>query len=228
MPQFRALIEGYRRFRANTYVHQRQRYDSLANKGQQPKVMIIACCDSRVDPTIIFDAEPGQIFVLRNVANLVPPYETGGGRHGASAAIEYAVKQLKVEHIVVLGHGRCGGIQAALSGDFDTSPEFDDQEGGSFIGQWMAMIRPVRDQIMMAYRIAPDVDPQRALEQAAIRQSLANLRSFPFVTRYEQDGSLKLQGAYFDISDGILKILNPQTDVFDAVELDWIETSELA
>ncbi|MEX6725766.1 carbonic anhydrase [Parapedomonas caeni] len=218
---FEFLIDGYRRFRSDIYTRHRTRYDSLANQGQSPKVMMIACCDSRVDPTVVFDAEPGQLFVLRNVANLVPPFETGGGRHGASAAIEYAVTQLKVEHVVVFGHARCGGIQASLTGDFDN--EDDDAADASFIGKWMALIKPVRDQVMMAYKIAPDIDPQRALEQAAIRQSIANLRTFPFVAEREREGVLRLHGAYFDIADGILKLLDTQSDRFEPVQMSWTE-----
>jgi carbonic anhydrase len=217
MPEFRALLDGYRRFRTGAYTAQRQRYDALANKGQAPKVMVIACADSRVDPTAIFDAEPGQMFVVRNVANLVPPYEIGGGLHGASAAIEYAVTQLEVHHVVVMGHGRCGGIEASLTGRFDEA----DVGEGQFIARWMSMIRPARDQVRAAAAISPDIDAQRALEQAAIRLSLANLRSFPFVAERESAGTLKLQGAYFDIAEGILRVLNVETDKFEPVELDW-------
>jgi carbonic anhydrase len=217
MPEFRALLEGYRRFRTGAYVDQRARYDALANKGQAPGVMVIACADSRVDPTQIFDAEPGQMFVLRNVANLVPPYEPGGGQHGASAAIEYAVTQLGVHHVVVMGHGRCGGIAAALSGQFDDAAVGE----GKFIGRWMEMIRPARDRIRAAADISPDIDAPRALEQAAIRLSLDNLRSFPFVAERLSAGTLKLQGCYFDIADGILRVLDADSDRFEPVTLDW-------
>ncbi|MCH8685250.1 carbonic anhydrase [Pedomonas mirosovicensis] len=219
--EFEALIDGYRRFRKETYNRHRERYDSLANKGQSPKVMVIACCDSRVDPTIIFDAEPGQMFVLRNVANLVPPFETGtsGSRHGASAAIEFAVTGLEVEHIVVMGHARCGGIAASLAGKLGREEKLG--EPISFIDRWMSIINPVRDQILMAYEIAPDMDPQRALELAAIRQSLQNLRTFPFVEEREKAGTLKLHGAYFAVADGILQLMEAGTDQFKPVELPW-------
>ena len=219
--QFEALIEGYRRFRKDAYNRQRERYDALANKGQSPKIMVIACCDSRVDPTIIFDAEPGQMFVLRNVANLVPPFETGssGSRHGASAAIEFAVTGLEVEHIVVLGHARCGGISAALAGKL--GKERPEGEPMSFIDRWMSIINPVRDQIVMAYEIAPDMDPQKALEMAAIRQSLKNLRTFPFVEERVQKGTLHLHGAYFAVSDGILQLLELDSEQFKPVDLPW-------
>ena len=217
MPQFRVLLEGYRRFRAGAYVEQRQRYDALANKGQAPKVMIIACSDSRVDPTRVFDTEPGQAFVLRNVANLVPPYEPDGSRHGASAAIEYAVTVLKVHHIVVFGHAHCGGIQASLDGRFDDAAK----GSGGFIGSWMAMIAPARDRIRAAAAMSPDIDATSALELEAIRISLANLRSFPFVAKAEAAGELQLQGTYFDIADGILRVLDRETGRFVPVALDW-------
>jgi carbonic anhydrase len=227
MPEFRALIDGYRRFRQETYTRHRQRYDALANKGQEPKIMVIACCDSRVDPSTVFDAGPGEMFVLRNVANLVPPCDTKGTRYGAaSAAIEYAVTVLEVEHIVVLGHARCGGILGALTFDFDGNGTADPSDDLSFTAKWMSLIRPQRDQVLQAYKVAPDIDPQRTLELAAIRQSIENLRTFPFVKAREQAGLLKLKGAFFDIADGILRVLNPETDKYDAVEMDWVDTEK--
>lgn len=213
MPEFRQLLAGYRRFRDGPYKEQRRRFDALASWGQSPKVMVIACSDSRVDPTRIFDTEPGQAFVVRNVANLVPPYEPDGGQHSASAAIEFAVTQLEVEHIVVLGHAHCGGIAAALDGRFD-----DKAEGhGAFIGRWMAIIEPARDQIRAAARLSPDIDAGEALELAAIRLSLANLRSFPFVAAREAEGHVKLHGTHFSIGDGVLRVLDPATDRFEAL-----------
>ena len=217
MPEFSSLLDGYRRFRAGAYVEQRQRYDSLADKGQDPKVMIIACSDSRVDPTRVFDTGPGQAFVLRNVANLVPPYEPDDGRHGASAAIEYAVTVLKVHHIVVFGHAHCGGIQASLDGRF----EHAEHGSGGFIGSWMAMIAPARDRIRAAAAMSPDIDAASALELEAIRISIANLRSFPFVAEAEAAGELKIQGSYFDIADGVLRVLDRDSGRFEPVSLDW-------
>jgi carbonic anhydrase len=217
MPEFRELLEGYRRFRAGAYVEQRQRYDTLANKGQAPKVMIVACSDSRVDPTRVFDTGPGQAFVLRNVANLVPPYSPDDGLHGASAALEYAVTQLKVHHIVIFGHAHCGGIQASLDGTFDDA----EHGAGGFIGNWMAMIAPARDRIRAAAAMSPDIDASAALELEAIRISITNLRSFPFVAEAEAAGELHLQGCYFDISDGILRVLDPETGRFSPVSIDW-------
>ena len=216
MPEFRSLLDGYRRFRNQGYIEQRARYDALANQGQTPKIMIIACSDSRVDPTRVFDTEPGQAFVLRNVANLVPPYVADDSLHGVSSAIEYAVTQLHVHHIVVLGHARCGGIAASFTGQFDDAPH----GAGGFIAAWMAMIAPARDRIRAAAELSPDIDAHSALELEAIRISIANLRSFPFVAVAEADGTLHLQGALFDIADGVLRVLDPETDRFVAVPLD--------
>lgn len=206
MPEFAELVQGYRRFRETGYVAQKARYDLLSSDGQAPPVMVISCCDSRVDPATIFDTGPGQLFALRNVANLVPPYEVGGGLHGASAAIEFGVCGLKVKHIVVLGHGQCGGIGAALTGaDLGV-------EGPSFVDDWMSIIADARDAVV-ASKCA---HPQRDLELEAIKVSLANLRSFPFISEREAAGTLKLHGAWFAISDGVLHILDEATGEFAA------------
>lgn len=227
MSDFNVLLDGYRRFRSDVYNRQRARYDALSHVGQSPGIMVIACCDSRVDPTVIFDAEPGQIFVVRNVANLVPSFQSQGNHFGGtSAALEFAVLGLKVAHIVVLGHAQCGGIRAAIEGNFD---EDGDGPGRfNYIGRWMSLIRPTRDKVMAAYRIMPDMDPQRALEQAAIRQSLDNLRSFPFVDAAIRAGALALHGAYFGIADGILHVLSGDAERFEPVSLDWEEVQEQA
>lgn len=204
MPEFAALVEGYRRFRNSSYVDQKARFDLLASEGQAPPVMIISCCDSRVDPATIFDTVPGQVFALRNVANLVPPYETGGGLHGVSAAIEFGVLGLGVSHIVVLGHAQCGGIKAALSGSI----------GDSFVHDWMDIISDARDQVVEAQ----SADPQLVLEHEAIKVSLTNLRSFPFISEREAAGTLKLHGAYFGIADGDLHVLDEASGAFNAAE----------
>ena len=206
MPEFKALVEGYLRFREGDYDVQRKRWEALA-VGQAPPVMLIGCCDSRVDPGIIFDTRPGEVFILRNVANLVPPFEPGGGRHGASAAIEFAVVDLKVRHIVVLGHGACGGISAALQGADCGVP------GHSFIDDWMAIISDARDRVVES----GVQDQQHALELEAIRVSLGNLRTFPFVREREEEGSLKLHGAFFAISDGNLHLLDEGSGAFAPV-----------
>ncbi len=217
MPEFKALLEGYRRFRTGAYQEQRRRYDALADKGQAPGVLVIACSDSRVDPTRVFDTEPGQMFVVRNVANLVPPYDADHSQHSTSAAIEYAVTQLKVHHIVVLGHARCGGIKASLEGTFDDAPMGE----GGFIGRWMSLIAPARDTIRAAAELSPDIDACSALELAAIRLSIANLRTFPFVAAAEATGQLHLQGALFDIAEGVLRVLNHTSGKFETVPVDW-------
>jgi carbonic anhydrase len=202
MPEFRKLLEGYGRFRAHQFHTQRKRWASLA-EGQEPPVMIIACCDSRVDPATIFDTEPGQAFVLRNVANLVPPFEVGGGLHGASAAIEFGVRHLGVRHMVVMGHGACGGIRAALAGG--TGDE------GSFIDRWITVLDEPRRAILEDGSIA---DKQHALELEAIRLSLQNLRTFPFIAQKEAAGEIKLHGCHFAIGEGQLFVLDEDEQTF--------------
>lgn len=208
MPEFAELVHGYRRFRGAGYIEQKARYDRLASDGQAPPVMVISCCDSRVDPATIFDTGPGQIFALRNVANLVPPYEVGGGLHGASAAIEFGVCGLNVRHIVVLGHGQCGGIGAALTGADLGLP------GPSFIDDWMSIIAAARDEVMAR----GCAHPQRELELEAIKVSLANLRSFPFIAEREARGELRLHGAWFAIDEGRLHVLDESTGDFAAAD----------
>lgn len=203
MPEFASLLEGYRRFRTGAYLAERQRWEALAS-GQEPPIMVIGCCDSRVDPATIFDTSPGQMFALRNVANLVPPFEQGGGLHGASAALEFGVTRLEVRHIVVLGHGACGGVAAALAHGNQSGPR------DAFISDWMSIIRDARDRVLAC----DPVDPQRSLELEAIKTSLSNLRTFPFVREREHSGKLKLHGAYFAIADGILHVYDETCDTF--------------
>lgn len=206
MPEFASLIEGYKRFRNDAYVRQKARFDALASDGQAPPVMIISCCDSRVDPATVFDTVPGQVFALRNVANLVPPYETGGGLHGVSAAIEFGVLGLEVRHIVILGHAQCGGITASLSGS-DLG-----QKGHSFVDKWVGIIGDAREAVLASNTD----DPQHALELETVKVSLANLRTFPFIVEREKAGLLKLHGAYFGIAEGELHVLDETTGVFTA------------
>lgn len=206
MPEFASLIEGYKRFRNDAYVKQKARFDALASDGQAPPVMIISCCDSRVDPATVFDTVPGQVFALRNVANLVPPYETGGGLHGVSAAIEFGVLGLEVRHIVILGHAQCGGITASLSGS-DLG-----QKGHSFVDKWVGIIDDAREAVLASNTD----DPQHALELETVKVSLANLRTFPFIVEREKAGLLKLHGAYFGIAEGELHVLDETTGVFTA------------
>lgn len=206
MPEFTALIEGYERFRKGAYHAQKDRYDALV-EGQAPPVMLISCCDSRVDPATVFDTVPGQVFALRNVANLVPPFEGTPGLHGASAAIEFGVLGLEVRHIVVLGHARCGGIKAALSGAH--------LEGGGFVDAWMTIIGEARSRVLLER----PADPEGALEREAIKVSLNNLRSFPYISARESDGRLKLHGALFGIETGELLVLDEASGAFEPAQI---------
>ena len=206
-----SLLDGYRSFRDCRYERERDRYRSLAEHGQTPEVMVIACCDSRSAPETIFNAAPGEIFVVRNVANLVPPYEPSSGYHGTSAALEFAVQSLKVRHIVVLGHGRCGGIRAALH------PPAQPLSPGDFIGKWMKLLGPAADAIATGESLT-DAQRQTALERASIRSSIANLRTFPCVAILEDRNRLGLHGAWFDIADGDLWTMDPITGEFSRAQ----------
>jgi carbonic anhydrase len=198
------LTEGYRSFLGDRFARERSRYETLAD-GQSPEVMVISCCDSRVSPEVIFDASPGELFVVRNVANLVPPYETGGEYHGTSAALEFAVQALRVKHIVVLGHARCGGIRAFADDSAPLSP-------GDFIGRWMNLIAPA------AERLGPQKgnfsDYLTRLEFAAVENSLDNLMTFPCVRILVERGKLQLHGAYFGVATGVLMVRDPETGEF--------------
>ena len=196
------LIEGYRRFRENDWARERERWAELS-EGQSPQVMILSCADSRVDPATIFDARPGEIFVARNIAGLAPPYETSSGFHGVSAALEFAVTQLKVGEILVMGHGLCGGCAAALTGDFD-----DTEPGeGHFIADWVRMLSDARDLVRSRHSEL-DRDAFLDMEREAVKVSLANLRTFPWIAEREKAGELKLHGAHFAIAEGRLYILD--------------------
>lgn len=201
MTGFHDLLDGYRRFRTSEYGRHRDRWAELS-AGQSPKVMVIACSDSRVDPAQVFDTVPGEIFVVRNVANLVPPFEAGGGRHGVSAALEFAVTQLEVGEIVVLGHGSCGGVAAALSQRFHGAPPGE----GGFIDHWVDMLDAAREAIVAEYGTGPEA--VHALELETVRVSLRNLRSFPFIPQREAAGTLTLHGAYFALRDGVLHVMD--------------------
>ncbi|WP_213981812.1 carbonic anhydrase [Sphingomonas sp. dw_22] len=196
-----ALISGYHRFRDTGWSSQRARWTELS-EGQSPKAMVIACSDSRVDPAQIFDTSPGEIFVVRNVANLVPPFEIDDRRHGVSAALEFAVTQLEVSEIVVLGHGACGGVSAALSRRFEGKAPGD----GGFIAHWVDMLDAARDRIVAELGTGPEA--VHALELETVRVSIANLRTFPCIPEREAAGTLRLHGAYFAITDGILHVMD--------------------
>ncbi|WP_380779454.1 carbonic anhydrase [Sphingomonas sp. R86520] len=200
MTGFSELIDGYRRFRDTGWRSQHERWAEL-REGQSPRIMVIACSDSRVDPAQIFDTSPGETFVVRNVANLVPPFEADGGRHGVSAALEFAVTQLEVPEIVVLGHGQCGGVKAALSRKFEGAAPGH----GGFIAHWMDLLDEGRDRVVAEHGDGPEA--VRALELETVRVSIANLRTFPFVSEREASGRLRIHGAYFAIADGILHLM---------------------
>ncbi|HEY8593896.1 MAG TPA: carbonic anhydrase [Devosiaceae bacterium] len=204
-PKF--LIDGYRNFMKERYASERQRRRELAEAGQTPTTMVIGCCDSRAAPETIFDCGPGDLFVLRNVANLVPPYEPDGEFHSTSAAIEFAVNALNIEHIVVMGHGRCGGIKAALSANAAPLSK------GDFIGKWMSLLDPVAEQIRPK-SLMTDTERQTVLERMSVRHSINNLRTFPDVSSREKEGKLKLHGAWFDISTGELWIMDKKSGDF--------------
>lgn len=211
MPYLSQLIEGYLRFRANDWERERARWSELA-EGQSPKVMILSCADSRVDPAQIFDARPGEMFVVRNIAGLAPPYETTRGHHGVSAALEFAVTQLKVGEILVMGHGLCGGCAAALTGQFDDSEPGE----GHFISDWVHMLddasRTVRER-----HDTLDRDAYTDMEREAVKVSLANLRTFPWIAEREASGELKLHGAHFSVAEGRLYMLDEAEDNFRPV-----------
>ncbi len=207
------LLDGYRSFMNGRYASERDRYRALAREGQTPETMVIACCDSRAAPEAIFDRGPGELFVVRNVANLVPPYAPDGRHHSTSAALEFAVQSLKVKHIVVLGHGRCGGIKAALD------PSSEPLSPGDFIGKWMGLVAPAAEAVV-GNSMMTQTERQTALERISIRYSLANLRSFPCVSILERKERLTLYGAWFDISTGELWAMNPETGDFERPEVD--------
>ena len=208
MTYFKDMIEGYGRFRKGEWNVERERWNELG-EGQSPKVMVIACSDSRVDPTQIFDVSPGEIFVVRNVAALVPPFETTPGHHGVSAALEFAVQFLKVEEILVMGHGLCGGCAAALH----KSMAGAERGEGGFVADWISLLDGAQEKVA-ALHGTQGREAERAMEMEAVKVSLDNLRSFPCVKEKEADGSLKLHGSVFAISDGILRILDEGSGEF--------------
>ena len=208
MPYLSQLIEGYRRFRQNNWKHERERWAELA-EGQSPQVMILSCADSRADPSQIFDARPGEIFVTRNIAGLAPPYETTAGFHGVSAALEFAVTQLEVGEILVMGHGLCGGCAAALTGQFDDVPHGE----GHFIGDWVRMLDGARAKVRGRHQQL-DRAAFLDMEREAVKVSLANLRTFPWIAERENDGRLKLHGAHFSIAEGLLYVLDEAEGTF--------------
>ncbi|SNB46919.1 carbonic anhydrase [Geobacter sp. DSM 9736] len=207
MKDIQRFIAGFRKFQENYFGKESELFEPL-KAGQSPKTMIIACSDSRVDPAILTNCSPGDIFTVRNVANLVPPCEENGGQHGVSAALEFAVCHLGVEHIIVLGHSQCGGINALMAGTCGC-------KGGGFISRWMTIANAARERVLAEL---PDKDSklqQRAAEQAAILLSLENLRTFPWISERIAAGTLSLHGWYFDISAGELLEYQPELGRFE-------------
>src|SRR5262245_14676937 len=200
------LLDGYRTFATQRLPTEQNRYRELSERGQSPEVMVIGCCDSRVSPEVIFDVGPGELFVMRNIANLVPVYEPDGGAHGVSAALEYAVSVLRVKHIVVLGHAQCGGIRAFIDKIAPLSP-------GDFIGRWMSMFIKPGEVVEQRERETMQEFTTR-IEKAAVFRSLENLMTFPFVRTAVESGALLLHGAYFGVAEGSLFVLDKATKEF--------------
>ncbi|MGE5267011.1 MAG: carbonic anhydrase [Deltaproteobacteria bacterium] len=196
------LTDRFRRFKHRIYFPNADQYEELATYGQSPEIMMVSCCDSRVDLETIFNAIPGELFVVRNVANLIPPFETGGRFHGVSASIEFAVLNLRVKHIVVLGHSGCGGIKAALNQSAMIQTE------AMFISKWMSMLDEARLSVLASKQSATLAEQLQILELESIKTSLKNLRTFPFVREREDKGKVNLHGAHFDIKTGTLSVLN--------------------
>ena len=207
-----SLLDGYRNFMNGRYADARDRYRTLAENGQSPSTLVIACSDSRASPELIFDAGPGELFVIRNVANMVPPYEPDGHFHSTSAALEFAVQVLKVSDIVVMGHGRCGGIRSALD------PNAEPLSPGDFIGRWMSLVRPAAEQIQSNDVMTP-AERQTVLERVSIRNSIDNLRTFPDIKALEDAGKIHLHGSWFDISTGELWVMDAETRDFIRPEI---------
>jgi len=205
MPLPKTLVDGYLRYRRDRHPLDRGRSAQLADLGQAPTAMVIACCDARVDVSAIFDAEPGDLFILRNVANLVPPYEPEGMYHGTSAGVEFAALVLKVPHIIVLGHSHCGGVNAYRQSVRDKVPEH------GFIGRWLTLL----DNLQVVDTDIFASGDEIAFEFAAIRSSLTNLRTFPFIRKREEQGLLALNGLHFDIGSGGLLGLEQDTGRFE-------------
>ncbi len=204
------LVDGYRHFLSGRLVEEQARYSQLAESGQSPEIMVIGCCDSRVSPEVIFDARPGELFVVRNVANLVPPYTPDGAQRAVSAALEFAVQALKVKHIVVLGHARCGGIRAFAEESAPLSP-------GDFIGRWMEMIAPAA-KVLGPRGDIPLEQYLVQLEQASMIATLDNLMTFPCVQILVERGRLQLHAAYFGVATGGLSVLDRESGEFRPVE----------
>lgn len=205
MHNIKGFIAGFKSFRDEYFCGENSPFDKL-REGQCPSAMVIACSDSRTDPSLIMQCGPGDIFVVRNVANIVPPYESDTGYHGVSSAIEYAVKHLKVDDIIVLGHSLCGGIKALM--------ENETGEGSEFVGKWLSMMKPVRDDVVDHFGTV-DKESCTACEMAAILKSVENLMTFPWIAERVKEGQLDLHAWYFDLESGQLLGYLEQTKSFE-------------
>ncbi len=206
------LLDGYRVFLSDRLPAEQDRFRELAERGQSPEIMVIGCCDSRVSPEVIFNARPGELFVMRNVANLVPPYAPDERHHGVSAALEFAVVALKVKHIVVLGHAHCGGVRAFAEGTIPPSQ-------GGFIGRWMELMAPAVKKAGPRGH-ASLADYLVRLEQASVANSLANLLTFPRLRELVERGAIALHGAWFGVATGQLFVRDPESGAFAQVAAD--------
>ncbi len=206
------LIDGYRAFLIGRLRHEQDRYRDLGEGGQSPQIMVIGCCDSRVSPEVIFDARPGELFVVRNVANIVPPYAPDQRAHGVSAALEFGIGALKIKHIVVLGHAQCGGVKAYAEDAEPLSP-------GDFIGNWMKLMAPAADKVGPRGTLSP-ADYLTRLEQANVLNGLENLMTFPRLRKLIERGQVVVHGAYFGVATGQLSVRDPSTGNFMQVADD--------
>jgi carbonic anhydrase len=201
------LLDGYNAFAAGRLQREQARYHELAEAGQSPEVMVIGCCDSRVSPEVIFDARPGELFVVRNVANIIPPYSPDGQAHGVSAALEFGVGALRVKHIVVLGHAHCGGVKAFAQDSEPLSP-------GDFIGKWMQLMAPAAHKVGPMGGAEDHADYLKRLEHANIANSLDNLMTFPQLAKLIEKGKVSTHGAYFGVAEGDLSVMDKETGEF--------------
>ena len=206
------LVQRYQGWKATAYAENQAWYRRLAEEGQRPRAMFISCCDSRVNMSAIFGAEPGEFFIHRNIANLVPPYEPDGQQHGTSAAVEYAVTALKVAHVVIVGHSNCGGVNGCHEMCTGNAPELE--EKSSFVGRWMDILRPGFERVK---DISDDGDRVKALEKQAIIVSLENLMTFPFVASAVEAGDLSLHGLWKDIAAGTFQEYTGEADTFRTI-----------
>ena len=212
----RKLTRGFLEFQRQTFEPKRAFFAELARK-QRPKIMMIACSDSRVDPAILTNSEPGDLFMMRNVANLVPPCAFDRAQHGTSAALEFAVTKLEVDHIIILGHSGCGGIEALMTGD----PAITDEN--TFIHNWLRIADEARRRTLLTARHQPLEAQFRCCEREAIKTSLANLLSFPWIERRVKEERMRLHGWHFDINDGQMYVYVPEDDAFQPLTMELAE-----